>query len=273
MPSRPRIIGVVTAANRRDDKAWDALSSCDMAEFRGDTMLASASGDAAKILPELLRGFREECARRLGRVPETLVTLRLRRDGGAWPDEEAAGREPVWGALAAAGGGPRTCEWLDLETEEAGRVPRSLRAAIEARGIKVLVSHHNFLGTYPLPELRRKLAGMSKAHPAGVKFALTCAGRAELADLLAFAREVAAGRPQGGVFSMGEAGRSSRVLAPLLGCPFTYGYLTGGPVAPGQLSAAELSAFFAGAPFPPADDAETLIDWAEGRLQEAGLVR
>ena len=152
-------------------------------------------------------------------------------------------------------------------------MPRSLRAAIEARGIKVLVSHHDFRGTHPLPELRRMLAGMSKAHPAGVKFALSCASRAELVELLAFAREVAAGRPQGGVFSMGGVGRSSRVLAPLLGCPFTYGYLTGGPVAPGQLSAAELAAFFAGAPFPPTDDPANLIDWAEGRLQEAGLVR
>ena len=63
------------------------------------------------------------------------------------------------------------------------------------------------------------------------------------------------------------------MLGPLLGCPFTYGYLTGGPVAPGQLSASELGAFFAGASLPPPEDPETLLNWAEGRLLEVGIAR
>lgn len=268
MPSRPRIIGVVTAGNRRDEKAWEALADCDLAEFRADTMMGpEAAGTAA--LADRLREFRDEGARRLGRVPDTLVTLRLRRDGGSWPDEKSAERESLLGTLRAGAGRP--CEWVDLEVEEVARFSPALRRSLEAAGVKVLVSHHNFQGTYALPAFRERLAAMGAAKPDGVKFAVTCRTRSELRDLLAFAREAARDHAHSGVFSMGGPGRCTRVLAPLLGCPFTYGYLSGGAVAPGQLSAAELRAFFAGAPFPPTDDTETLIEWADGRLQEAGL--
>lgn len=258
MPSRPRIIGVVTAANRSDDKAWEALAECDLAEFRGDTF---AGPDSAKNLPDLLKSFREEGARRLGRIPETLFTLRLRRDGGQWPDDSARDRIPVWTSLSR----PGTLEWADVEVEECQTLPESLSAA----GAKVIVSHHDFKGTPGPAGFRRLRAAMHAVNPTAIKFAVTCRTRPELIDLLAFAKESASG----GIFSMGAAGRATRVLAPLLGCPFTYGYLSGAPVAPGQLSAAELRAFFAGAPFPPTPDPEALLDWAEGRLQEAGHAR
>jgi 3-dehydroquinate dehydratase-1 len=258
MPSRPRIIGVVTAANRNDDKAWEALADCDMAEFRGDTF---AGPDSAEELPGLLKSFRDEGARRLGRIPETLFTLRLRRDGGEWPEAEAKVRVPVWQSLSRTG----APEWVDIEVEEKESLPASLSAA----GSRVIVSHHDFKGT-PGPEgLRRLRASMLESRPAAIKFAVTCRTRAEVLDLLAFARESASG----GIFSMGAVGKATRVLAPLLGCPFTYGYLSGAPVAPGQLSAAELRAFFTGAPYPPTPDPEALLDWAEGRLQEAGHAR
>jgi 3-dehydroquinate dehydratase type I len=274
MPSRPRIIGVVTAMNRGDDKAWQALEGCDLAELRADTLLAGATSDA-EVLPGLLRAFREEGARRLGRIPGTLVTLRLRRDGGSWPDERADERVPVWESLAASAGSSGTppCEWVDIEAEAIGALPPRLREAFARSGVKVLVSHHDFRGGRPLPALRGLWADMLAARPEGVKLALTAADRPGLRDLLALAREVAAGPALGSVFSMGAPGRATRVLGPLLGCPFTYGYLTGGPVAPGQLSASELRAFFAGARLPDSEDPETLLNWAEGRLMEVGIAR
>lgn len=77
---------------------------------------------------------------------------------------------------------------------------------------------------------------------------------------------------------MGLEGRSSRVLGPVLGCPLAYGYLTGGAVAPGQISARGLNAFFrgmkAGTARPPEttdwDDSE-LIEWAEARITGESL--
>lgn len=270
MPSRPRIIGVVTAGNLRDPLAWEALATCDLAEFRGDTFLGEEAD--ASALSQILREFREEAARRFGRVPETMFTLRLERDGGCWPDDRSAERGAVWNALVEWEG-PRPCEWVDLEVEELPNIPQSLLDLFEAAGVRVLVSHHNFENSYPMSELRQLLRMMLAARPAGVKFALTCNTRAEILELLAFAREVAHESSWGSVFSMGKPGRVTRVLSPLLGCPFTYGFLTGGAVAPGQLSAADLWAFFASAPFTPANDLETLLRWAENRLQEDGLAR
>jgi hypothetical protein len=77
---------------------------------------------------------------------------------------------------------------------------------------------------------------------------------------------------------MGRIGRASRVLAPLLGCPLTYGYLTGGAVAPGQLSVRELRAFFRSLGPGDAEAARNggetgygLLDWAEARIEGESL--
>jgi hypothetical protein len=43
---------------------------------------------------------------------------------------------------------------------------------------------------------------------------------------------------------MGVAGMNTRLISPLLGCPFTYGYLGEGPVAPGQWHAEGMKTFF-----------------------------
>jgi 3-dehydroquinate dehydratase-1 len=269
----PRIAGVVTGSNRQDPQAWESLARCQVAELRADTFAAPDLPD----MPALLRDFRAEAGRRLGRVPEILLTLRLRRDGGAWPDEGAARRAGIWEQVARAGR-PNPCDWVDIEVEEADGVPVALREALGEAGVRVLVSHHDFRGARPLAELRDILGRMLSARPEGIKFALTCGGGSELDDCLALAREVAAATPNGAVFSMGGPGRATRVVSPLLGCPLTYGYLTGGPVAPGQLSVPELADFFARAasdpdlPRPEADT-RTLLSWAEDRLQEAGLAR
>ncbi|HLP42949.1 MAG TPA: type I 3-dehydroquinate dehydratase [Fibrobacteria bacterium] len=269
---RPRIVGVVTGSLRRDEEAWESLARCDWAEFRADTF---GTPDQA-ALPDLLGAlshFREEAARRLGRVPETLVTFRLRRDGGEWPDTEAARRLPAWQALAAASDpASRACEWIDVEAEEAGTLPESLRRSLSGAGIKLLLSQHDFRRSYPLPELRARLRALLRARPDGVKFALTCRDEAEVLDLIAYAREVAGAIENGSVFSMGGPGRATRALSPLLGCPLTYAFLTGAPVAPGQLSARDLRAFYdtakPAAVAAASADPRTLLSWAESRLQE-----
>ena len=259
-PSGARIIGIVTAVNRNDDRAWQALAACDMAELRADFF------DPDRIAVEA-RAFREECRRRLGRVPETILTIRLRRDGGAWPDDQAAGRERIWQSLSAEEKDP-FCDWFDIEAEEYPSLSPSLRAKLSEGGMRLLLSHHNMAGSYTPEGLRGLLESMSAHRPAGIKVAVTCADRKELLELLAFAREVAAATPNGCVLSMGPAGRPSRVLAPLLGCPLTYGYLSGESVAPGQLSTRSLGGFFGTLPSGGLDgltDAR-LADWAEARI-------
>ncbi len=256
-----RIIGIVTAANHTDPAIWSALAECDTAEFRADGFPAAAIAREA-------RDFKRECLRRLGRPLETLLTIRLKRDGGAWADSQASLREPVWRALGLDGSDP-ACDWIDVEVEEFASLPAPMSSLLASGSAKLLLSHHDMGETLPLPGLRALSQRMRAFHPAGMKFAMTCASKAELTELMGFAREVAAATPNGCVLSMGGAGRATRVLAPLLGCPFTYGYLTGGAVAPGQLSALELARFYRGISGPPAagkNDSQ-LLDWAEARIE------
>jgi 3-dehydroquinate dehydratase type I len=280
MPSRPRIIGVLTASNLRDEDAWRALADCDMAEFRADTWLAAGRepgrilSDPLSLVLSLIRPLAEargEARGRLGRDLPFLLTLRLVRDGGHWPDEEADRRRALWRALSGPAG-KGLCDWVDLELEEAGRAPADLREALASAGMRILISHHDFQRCPSLDELHRMRLEMQAFAPDGVKFAVTCRDRAEVLRLVAFAREVAAATPWSGVFSMGEPGRPTRLLGPLLGCPFTYGHLSGQAVAPGLIGASRLKSLLA-VPAPPDADPETLLNWAEGRLQEAGLAR
>lgn len=259
-PFGARIIGIVTAANRNDTRAWKALEACDMAELRADLF------HPARIAGEA-RSFREECRRRLGRVPETILTIRLRRDGGAWPDGQASERERIWLSLSAGDEDP-ACDWIDVEAEEYPSLSPSLKTHFTGGRMNLLLSHHNMARSYPPSGLRGLLESMSACRPKGIKVAVTCADRKELLELLSFARETSGFTSHACVLSMGKAGRSSRVLTPLLGCPLTYGYLTGAAVAPGQLSVRSLDGFFRSLREGETEgmtDAQ-LVEWAEARI-------
>ena len=239
-----------------------------MAEFRADGLEPSA-------IPGLIRDFREACVRELGHALETIVTLRLKRDGGQWPDALASEREKVWLAMGLEGES-LPCDWLDLEVEEYPRLSGAMHALLGTGRIKVLLSHHNCRGTHAPSALRKLLGTMASHRTTGLKVAVTCRTPEELSEWLDFTRELARCTAHGCALSMGEAARASRVLGPLLGCPLTYGYLTGDPVAPGQLSVRELRDFLSG---PEAPDAESvgslanpvLVAWAEERLRRNAL--
>lgn len=264
-----RIIGIVTSANRNDPAMWDALAACDIAEFRGDLF------DPDRVREEFL-AFKSDLSRR-GLSIEILFTLRLQKDGGAWPDDHADRREAIWEGLGFAGHEPGS-DWIDIEIEHYPGLPAAFRRGLERSGAKLILSHHDFEGCPEPDALRGMREDMLGHDPDAVKFAVTCADRGQVLDLLAFAREAAADGPEACVLSMGETGRATRVLGPVLGCPLTYGFLIGGSVAPGQLSAAALArlleAFSAeldpGAVARPGSEAQ-LLDWAEARIQGDSL--
>jgi hypothetical protein len=66
----------------------------------------------------------------------------------------------------------------------------------------------------------------------------------QIPGLLELARKVAAEYSVSCVLGMGSEATLTRLLSPLLGCPFTYGFLGEGAVAPGQLPAARMRDFF-----------------------------
>ncbi len=260
-----RIIGIVTSANRKDPEAWSALAKCAMVEFRADSWEASQ-------IPTELRSFRDEYKQRFGSDPETIFTIRLARDGGAWLDSEAAQRDKIWIALEGDEAGCQS-EWIDVELEHIASLSPALVSLIADKKFKVLVSHHNFEGSYSKEALARLGRDMLAVRADGIKLATTCRTRAEVLNLMHFAREAAISRKPAAVLSMGTVGQAMRILSPLLGCPWTYGYLSGGAVAPGQFSVSQMHNIFTrmDVPMQPDLSDSEMFDWVEGRLNEALL--
>ena len=68
-------------------------------------------------------------------------TIRLKRDGGLFPDHDAYVRFPLWSEILKADSVP---EWIDLEQDCLGSF-RDLENIASLRKTKILVSQHNFL--------------------------------------------------------------------------------------------------------------------------------
>jgi 3-dehydroquinate dehydratase I len=105
-----------------------------------------------------------------------------------------------------------------------------------AKGKTVIVSEHDFSGTPSNANLRRIV---KKAFSLGchiVKIAAMASCREDVARLLAFTREC---KKPIVAFSMGEHGSISRVLSPLFGSLYTYGFVKKAN-APGQLHIGKL---------------------------------
>lgn len=228
-PPKPCILGIVTADMLARRKYPSLLWACGGVELRAD-------GLSPDEIAAAVADFDEEKGRR-GFTGPVIFTLRLQRDGGAWANEDAPARNEVWTSLP-----PGTCDWVDLEIEQIDSVDTEALDSLRSSGVKILLSHHAF-SAEETSAWDGLLSVMRRFKPDGVKFAVTPTS-SQLPDLVNLARRVAAEFPASCVLGMGPEASVTRVLSPLLGCPFTYGFLGEGAVAPGQLSAKVMAAFF-----------------------------
>lgn len=207
-------------------------AGADLAEARLDYIGARSIPRALDMLSAGARG-----RRRMGRL---VCTVRAGREGGRFRGTE---RERIDLLALAASHRPHL---LDVEYDALRRSAR-LRDAAAAAGAEVLVSWHDFEGTPPLRSLTGRLERMGALarHVKIVTTAVAPADPARVLSLYGAARRMGGmrrGRP--GVelvaFAMGEMGRMSRVLCLYLGSPHTYASLGKRPVAPGQMSLADV---------------------------------
>ena len=165
------------------------------------------------------------------RIP-VIVTNRRREEGGGFPGTE---EERVALLLAAA---RLRADYVDIETETDPALKEELRRVCLQSGTKRISSWHDFSGTPPEALLKRKLAALIADDADIVKIA-THAGDA--ADGLRILELIPCARQKGQAviaFCMGETGRISRIIAPLLGSAISYAPLElEGASAPGQLTA------------------------------------
>ena len=163
---------------------------------------------------------------------ELLLTCRLFRDGGHWPNEKALERLPLLAQIANA----HSVSWIDLEWEERESLPQ-LSSNLEQT--RILFSHHNFKDSYTFEEFQA-LADQANTYSVdGFKMALQFQ-KSDQELVLYQVIQKKLFRNLLAAFSMGDLGKRSRIFSPALGAPWTYGYFGTEPSAPGQWSITEL---------------------------------
>lgn len=186
---------------------------CDVVEFRADA-LASQTGAAAAAM--------QACP-----VP-ALLTVRAPEEGGIGQLSHEA-RDKIFTTLLPHAG------LIDIEIAHLAEFAH-LVAAARTRGIPVIASFHDFLGTPDRPSLEALIEKATAAGADAIKFATTLRNSQDLATLTSL--QESATRPLA-TMGMGPLGRVSRLLLGSMGSILNYGFLDR-PTITGQWPAQRL---------------------------------
>ena len=194
--------------------------SCDILEIRYDFFEESEwptlASRVRKIAPNAIQ----------------LGTIRLKRDGGTFPDVRAIERTALWKKILDATDFP---EWLDLERDFLHDY-NSLREIATAKDVKILISEHNFSRIPNDLELKNYLTDVKRVKADGIKIAAMSNSDDDCTRLYKFAKK-AKGFKFIAAFGMGVTGKISRVWSLKEGANLTYGSI-GKAAAPGQIDVA-----------------------------------
>ncbi len=165
-----------------------------------------------------------------------ILTHRLQRDGGRWPDQNWKSRIHSIETILAS---KLPIQWIDWELECEELLPRALLQGPRSKGGGLLLSHHNFSSAYTLAQYQHLLQQFNEKEADAVKWAVCCQSQDELINLLRFSQTFSEPRAifngPACAISMGLLGSVSRALSPILGANWTYGFLGESPIAPGQI--------------------------------------
>lgn len=171
------------------------------------------------------------------RIP-VVVTLRGREEGGGFQGDDLT-RVAILKEAMKFG-----ADFIDIDLRGTKRLMGELKnqRRLSKESTKFIVSYHNFSFTPKLPALKRIA---KKCWDAGGDMVKVVTKALTVDDNLATMQLVSWGKSRGIPtisFCMGELGKASRLMAPLLGAPFTYASLFRGmEQAPGQLPLEELT--------------------------------
>lgn len=198
----------VSLAEPSADDCLKALEDVDFAEIRIDRMSVD-----------------EEETRSIFLMPKRLIATC--RPGTL--DDEARKRL----LLAAVGAG---ASYVDIEVEAEDGYRKAITASARSKGCKVIISFHDYEKT---PEKKALGAVVARCFEKGAdvcKIACKVDSETDNARLLGLLDCEASKRGKIVVVGMGEKGRVLRIVAPLLGSPFTFASLSKGKeTAEGQI--------------------------------------
>lgn len=194
------------------------LEACDILEIRYDFFerkeWTNLSGRIRRIAPK---------------TPQ-IGTIRLKRDGGTFPNREANHRFDLWNEILKAAEVP---EWLDLE-QDCLYDFQNLKNLADIRGTKILISQHNFLRIPAAQELEDFAQDCLRVGAAGLKIAAMSNSETDSDRLYAFSKKFAKNFELFAAFGMGETGKASRLWSLKEGANLTYGSIENS-AAPGQI--------------------------------------
>lgn len=215
-----------------------AAAECSAIEIRYDLFLSA--GFPAESLGKI-------AARVLNALPKALLmgTIRLKRDGGTFPDEGSLSRAELFRSILRESVHP---DYIDIEAEEFVSLESEIRNVwtrecggkiplLDETSKKILVSHHDFQKVPAIGELDRLRACAAEWKCAGFKVACMSASEGDFDSVYPWIKSVADGSWRFALiscFAMGKTGESSRIGSLEFGANLTYCSL-GKAVAPGQI--------------------------------------
>jgi 3-dehydroquinate dehydratase-1 len=190
-----------------------AFEPVDLIEFRLDYL---------KPFPRL-----EELLNILKVKKNKIATLRPLREGGesSLPEEE---RVKILEALVE-----RKIEYVDIEYNTVG-VEKFLEKAVNCN-VKTILSKHLLNGTPSLKKLESLFNEMSGLNPSFIKISTMIKNKKDILNLAKLILHAEKKQKKIIVTGMGEQGKITRILAPIIGSKITYCSIPGEPAAPGQL--------------------------------------
>lgn len=189
-----------------------AASTADL----GEEPRARANADAIEFRMDLADEPLDRLDDYDGDLP-ILATNRAAREGGEWSGGDDDRLDALEAAIAID-----AVEAIDVELESVldGDADDLLETARE-RGVRVVVSAHDFAGTPPRPELVRTLTDAG-TYGDVAKLAVTAESRADALALLSATERLAARGESVATMAMGERGRHTRAVAPVYGSRIGY---------------------------------------------------
>jgi len=170
-----------------------------------------------------------------------LITNRKKEEGGFFKGSEEE-RIAVLKRAVSLG-----VDIVDIELSSGEAVISEIACHIKDAGArtKLLVSYHNFNGTPSDRLLRNKAEACARAGGDMIKIVTLADSMDDNLRILKLIPDCQKKGYDVVAFCMGDAGRISRVAAPLFGAPFTFASLEkGSESAPGQMTVQELKSIF-----------------------------
>lgn len=194
------------------------LDSCSALEIRYDFF-------DEKLWPEISARVRRVAPGKL-----QIGTIRLKHDGGVFPDARVVERLDLWKKILEADQVP---EWLDLERDYLANFEELNRMAA-GRKVRILISEHNFERIPNDAELEEYVKDVQRFKAPGLKIAAMSNSENDCDRLYKFIKKNAKKFELFAAFGMGETGKVSRLWSLKEGANLTYGAI-GRASAPGQI--------------------------------------